>query len=109
MINIVNKKTYNGSGVYIGRPSPLGNPYTHIADRRTLAQNVVKTRDEAVAKNAGWLDEQMSQNGVVAKTVRNLAVQYKRSGQLTLICWCAPQACHGHILAEKIDEIAGKL
>jgi hypothetical protein len=55
MINVVNKKTFKGGGVYIGRPSPLGNPYTHIADRRTLAQNVVKTRDEAVAKYAEWL------------------------------------------------------
>jgi hypothetical protein len=48
MISVVNKKTYKGTGFYIERPSPLGNPYTHIADRRTRAQNVVKTRDEAV-------------------------------------------------------------
>ena len=109
MIDFVNKKTYKGSGVYIRRPSPLGNPYTRIADRRTLAQNVVKTRDEAVARYAEWLDQQMSQNGVVAKIVRDLAAQYTREGQLTLICWCDPQACHGHILAEKHAEIAGKL
>ena len=99
MINVVNKKTYKGGGVYIGRPSPLGNPYTHIVDRRTLAEHVVKTRDEAVAGYAEWLNEQMSHNGVVAKTARDLVAQYSRTGQLTLICWwCTagmPWSCPG--------------
>ena len=27
MITIENKKTYQGDGIYIGRPSLLGNPY----------------------------------------------------------------------------------
>ena len=27
MIRIENRKTYRGDGVYIGGPSPLGNPY----------------------------------------------------------------------------------
>ena len=27
MIRIENKKTYKGDGFYIGRPSPLGNPF----------------------------------------------------------------------------------
>ncbi len=80
MINVVNKKTYRGGGVYIGRPSPLGNPYIHIADRRTLAEHVVEMRDEAVARYAEWLDHQMSQNCAVAKIVHDLATQYKRSG-----------------------------
>jgi len=27
MIKIVNKRNYTGPGIYIGRPSPLGNPF----------------------------------------------------------------------------------
>ena len=27
MIRIVNRRTYRGEGIYIGRPSLLGNPY----------------------------------------------------------------------------------
>ena len=27
MIRIVNKRNYKGPGIYIGRPSPLGNPF----------------------------------------------------------------------------------
>ena len=37
MIRIENKKTYRGDGVYIGRPSLLGNPF-RIGEHGTRAE-----------------------------------------------------------------------
>ena len=74
--------------IYIGRPSEWGNPFTHIADRKTLAEFIVATREEAVAKYEEWL---MTQPQLLAKL-------HKLKGRV-LGCWCAPLSCHGDILA----------
>ena len=47
-IYVHNKRKYKGHGEYIGRPSPLGNPYSHL-NKGTLAKYQVATRDKAVA------------------------------------------------------------
>lgn len=75
--------------VYIGRPSKWGNPFTHLS-YGTQAQFVVANRDEAVAKFRDWF---MAQPDMVALAKEEL------KGKV-LGCWCAPQACHGDVLAE---------
>ena len=39
MIHVYNRKieTHHTNNFYIGRGSPLGNPYTHITDKKTKA------------------------------------------------------------------------
>ena len=46
----INTETHTGdkNNYLIHRPHILGNPYTHIDDRKTLATYVVKTREEAL-------------------------------------------------------------
>lgn len=79
--------------VYVGRPSPFGNPYSHKPS--THAAFRVATRDEAIAKYRTWL---MAQPELVAKVKREL------KGKV-LGCWCAPEkACHGEVLAEIANE-----
>ena len=43
--------------VYIGRGngSKWGNPFTHITDKRTAAQFVVASREEAIAAYHEWI------------------------------------------------------
>jgi hypothetical protein len=54
MITIVNK--YHGSsGVYVGRPTVLGNPYTLEA----------YTRTDAIARYRIWLRQQWQRHGEV--------------------------------------------
>ncbi len=104
-INVVNKKSHKptSSDWYIGRPSPLGNPFTHLTGR-TLAQYVCATRDEAIRRYEDWLDEQLASNALVREEFKAL-VEYAREGDVTnLVCWCAPLACHGHVLKRRIEE-----
>jgi hypothetical protein len=79
--------------IYVGRPSKWGNPFTHIADRKTQAEFVVATREEAVAKYEKWL---MTQPQL-------LAALHELRGRV-LGCWCDPLSCHGNVLARLSNE-----
>ena len=66
MIRIENKKTFRGAGVYIGRPSLLGNPFqigTH------------GTRDEVIAQYRVWLWQQIKEQTAVFQEQQRLALQ----------------------------------
>lgn len=104
MIKVVNKKTYRGEGEYIGRPSSLGNPFSHIKNSK-YASIMVSTRRESIMLYPEWFDKQ-PENSEVKKAFKNLVEIYKQTGDLTLICWCAPADCHGHFLADRIEKEA---
>jgi hypothetical protein len=72
--------------VYIGRPSKWGNPFSH--KNGTRARFKVATRDEAVDAYAEWI-----------KTQPHLMAALPELRGKTLGCWCAPQRCHGDVLA----------
>jgi len=70
--------------VYIGRPSKWGNPFAIGRDG---------DRDEVIVKYEAWLLTQP----------QLLAALDELKGK-TLGCWCAPQACHGDVLARYADS-----
>jgi hypothetical protein len=65
--------------VYIGRPSKWGNPFVIGKDG---------TREEVIAKYEAWLKEHPELMAALPE------LQGKVLG-----CWCAPEACHGDVLA----------
>lgn len=97
MIRIENKKTYRGEGVYIGRPSLIGNPF------RIGAHG---TREQVIARYREWLWQQIEQQGEVYRELCRLADE-ARDSDLTLICWCKEQGrevgCHGDIVRAALD------
>lgn len=103
MIQVVNKRTYEGEGdgEYIGRPSVLGNPFSHIPGSK--GRYFVRTRREAIDAFKDWFVE-LSDDSPQKKEFDRLKMTYRDTGQLTLICWCAPSDCHGHVLADLIYE-----
>ena len=48
--------------VYIGRGSKWGNPFTHISDKKTKADFVVNSRDEAIESYREWIVKHLSSN-----------------------------------------------
>ena len=86
----VNHEDYD---VYIGRPSEWGNPYSHIKDRKTKAEFIVKTREESISKYKEWI---LNQPQLLEKLE---SLQGKKLG-----CWCKPKSCHGDILVQLIRE-----
>jgi Domain of unknown function (DUF4326) len=92
MITVVNRRHHRGGGVYIGRPSLLGNPFK-IGEHGT--------RKEVIANYRVWLRRQIQQRGPVYSELLHLA-ETARRGDLFLICWCEQPYrqtdCHGDIL-----------
>ena len=76
MLNIRN----GGKGVYVGRGSKWGNPF-HIGQHGS--------RQQVIARYRAWLVQQPALMAALAEL----------RGQ-DLVCYCAPLACHGHVLLE---------
>jgi len=85
-------------GVYVGRPTPLGNPFRLLRE---------EDRDEVVARYATWLKEQIRRgNPAVTQALEELYRTLKRRGNITLVCFCAPRRCHAEVIAEKLKLMA---
>jgi hypothetical protein len=71
--------------IYIGRPSPYGNPFEI---------GVHGTREEVIKKFEEYL---MSNHRLIKLVKENLKDKI-------LGCWCAPKACHGDVLIRIANE-----
>ena len=104
-IRVVNKKHFKGSEgdneVYIGRAtartkgSVLGNPYRIGRDG---------ARGEVIEKYDRWLSWEIAERGDAYRELRRLA-DIARTGEMVLVCWCAPEKCHGEIIKSEIESI----
>lgn len=103
MITVANKTNYKNGGFYIGRPSILGNPFSYLPN--SLAQFKVSSREEAVEKYRPYFYDQLASNKAFIDTIDQLVYTYKTTGELILVCWCSPLACHGDIIKEYIESI----
>lgn len=77
--------------VYIGRGrgGRWGNPFSH---KDVAGTERMPTRDMAIRAYRRWLWTQIKDGEVSLHELAEL------NGK-TLGCWCAPQACHGEVLA----------
>ena len=84
-------------GEYVGRPSPLGNPFMIGRDG---------TREQVIAKYRSWIVQEWDRepHGVVMNEIRRLA-RLAMVQPLRLICWCAPEACHADVIKQTIELI----
>ena len=86
-------------GEYVGRPSALGNPF--VVGRDGIQEHVV-------ARYRLWLRQQWRRGGAVRQELERLAAKYRRDGQLTLLCWCAPLPCHADVIREAVLGMCAK-
>ena len=98
---------------YIGRPrlgqaSALANRWSHRAD--TAAQFVTDTLAQAIEEFRQWLwlsnVKPALGDGEVTDAMHELLLLAYRAYEgesLTLVCWCAPKPCHGHVIAKAIE------
>lgn len=82
-MKVLNKRDASASaGVYIGRGSPWGNPFVIGIDG---------DRAEVIAKFRVWAEQAIGKEWLAPLIGKDL------------ICYCAPQACHGDVLLEMIE------
>lgn len=87
MTTVVNKHTHTRTpnDVYIGRGSKWGNPY--VIGRDGNRSEVLRKYREYIVKQG------------------QLLTQLNELRGKTLVCFCAPRPCHGHILCELIEAL----
>ena len=93
MIRIVNRRNYKGPGIYIGRPSPLGNPFIIGRDGG---------REEVIRKYRNFLNTAIHDERIKAELEK--LEELNKKGDVFLICWCAPSKCHGDIIKEIFES-----
>ncbi|MDE2106396.1 MAG: DUF4326 domain-containing protein [Patescibacteria group bacterium] len=100
MIKIGNKK-HGAEGEYVGRPTALGNRFTHRATG-TIAEVVVGSRHEAVQR---YREEfvQLLTRSRAAKAQFDMLLQRAEQGDITLVCWCAPEECHAEVIKHYLE------
>ena len=98
--------TSEENNFYIGRGSPLGNPFTHDGKRSNLAKLSFPTREEAIEAYKLYFQEMYKKDSVFKNAFDEIYSKYKNGEDIYLQCFCHPLACHGQVI---IDELQKKL
>lgn len=86
---------------YIGRGSPLGNPYSTKKSAHEIRK--VETKEEAIERfefdlKHGKLKDE-------AYMALELLKDEHERGCITLVCFCKPEACHGDVIRKYLEEL----
>ena len=96
--------TLKPNNYYIGRPSILGNPFTHNGVKTNLAKLAFKTREEAIEAYEKYFDTMYGKDDEFTKAFDEIYEHYKNGEDIYLQCFCKPLACHGDIIANKLQK-----
>jgi hypothetical protein len=95
-ILVLNKCNAGTRGEYVGRPSPLGNPFK-------LEQE--SDRDAVITRYEVWLRKRISaRDQRVCDELNRVYVIARDTGLLELVCWCAPKRCHADVIRKVLLE-----
>lgn len=98
MIQVLNKadqKESTWDDVYVGRNSPLGNPFkVKHSDERA----------ECIERYKDWLCLKIFKKDPEIRQQLNTIVKKHLEGNVNLMCWCKPMACHADFI-KKIVEL----
>ena len=103
MIQIVNKykHTPTPNDVYIGRGSPLGNPFSWHPNVDSKFR--VTDRTEAINKYVEYANWAKMNDPAFRAVLDRLIEMTLRHEPVNLVCFCAPKICHGNVLKEIIE------
>ena len=102
MIYWVHCKKHNGQHEYMGRPSVLGNPFSH--KENTKAAHKCESREESIAKYRDWLISKIESKDRKVCAELNRLYKIAIKGDLYLSCWCYPLDCHCRIIKEVLES-----
>lgn len=94
MISIV-KGPIPGSH-YVGRPTPLGNPFP-ATDKSLAARNIACDRYHE------WFYAKVKSGDEAVLNELRILYRKARDGDLMLRCYCAPLRCHSQTIKDFLD------
>lgn len=96
--------TSKENNFYIGRPSPLGNPFTYNGVRTSLAKFSFKAREDSIAAYERYFDKMYGKDEELTKAFDEIYEHYKNGEDIYLQCFCKPKACHGDVIADRLQR-----
>ena len=96
--------TSDKNNFYIGRKSPLGNPYTFDGKRSKLAELSFKTRDEALKAYELYFNHEYGKDNELTKAFNEIYESYKKGNDIYLQCFCKPAKCHGDYIKKMLQQ-----
>ena len=104
------EEEHSGENAFdVSRPNVLGNPYTHIKNKQTLAEVKVATRDEAIDLYSEYFDKMLKDESEFGEIFRSewdrMYEAYKTYDVIYIGCYCKPdERCHGDIIKSKLIQ-----
>lgn len=99
---VLNRKDgQHPNAIYVGRPTPFGNPFTHLANVKGAIK--CDSREDAIELHRMFLAGEIELpelNKQRIKVIGELLTLRNRQ----LECWCAPEGCHANTLAAWADS-----
>ena len=96
-IQVVNKH-HKAQGTYIGRGSPLGNPF----------KVGPLSRHQAIVMYEDWLKKRIQEQDTAVCRALNAIGHAAMDGPVKLLCFCAPKPCHGDVIKRVVLEALNK-
>lgn len=99
-ITVVNKYTFKPEVgdvvIYIGRGSPLGNPWP-------IKAGTSETREVVIQRYKDNLPGKLS-NEQTAQALNYIEQRVRDGCNVKLVCFCKPRACHGDWIKELVER-----
>lgn len=92
-ITVVNTKR-GEDGHYIGRGSPLGNPFVMVGESQ---------RDTVCNAYEEWLNQKIKEHDPVVVSELDRLANHAIDRPLNLRCFCAPARCHGDFIKQVLE------
>lgn len=97
MITVVIKNNRDPDIQYIGRGSPLGNPFK-------MQNQSEAERNRVCDLYHDWFYERVQSGDPKIITELRRLFKIARDGNLNLGCFCAPRRCHGDTIKQFLDN-----
>ncbi len=94
-MSIVIGKKWDATAQYIGRGSPLGNPFVMKSEA---------DRDEVCDQYQAWFNRKVEAGDPLVMNELRRLYKIAKSGELVLGCYCAPKRCHGETIKKFLEK-----
>ena len=81
---------------YIGRGSPLGNPFIIEVDG---------TRNKVIEKYYPYLQYEYLKKQTIYHFLNSLVDRIIAGENIALECFCSPKPCHGHVIKRALESL----
>lgn len=101
------KRSNNPNTIYVGRPTVLGNPFSHLNLKHTIK---CETVEESVQRYKVWLVDRINTSAAVCDALNQIINVGREHGTVHLACWCRDETkpypsdhvCHADVIRNAI-------